>query len=77
MFDNEKSQLSTAQYDILTNKWSTLPCILPDEYCFEIAIVPLRNFLYGFGGCTHQNTTPSPATERFLRLNTTRADRGW
>ena len=50
---------------------------MPDEYCFEIAIVDLRHFLYGFGGCTHANAAPHPYAERFLRLDTNHLDRGW
>lgn len=63
---------------MLTNKWSALTCLLPDNYVLYVtAKVVSKRLIYGFGGYGIDDSLPAGNTERFLRLDTLKVHNGW
>jgi len=50
--DEEEKALKTSEnYDILKNKWTTLPCTFPDDYSVNMTIKTIKKrFIVTFGG---------------------------
>jgi hypothetical protein len=66
---DEKEVDSVERYDLLRDRWSQLPCSLPDTYTFGITVVAIKlRFVFGFGG--YSRDEGCPPYERFLRLDT-------
>jgi len=59
------------QYNLLTEKWTDLKeAEVKDCYSVFITVVPVRTFIYGFGGESEMYHCPDTDTERILRLDT-------
>ena len=69
------------RFDVLSRKWSRLPCELVHENVCEMAVATLKKrYIYTFGGrkasnLYAQNTSYDKSV--FTRLDTLRMDRGW
>ena len=75
--DSDEKEVDTVEsYNILKNRWTQLPCNLPDIYTFGITVVSIKlRFVYGFGG--YSCDEGCPPYERFLKLDTLNSNNEW